>query len=69
MLCSTIGKFVRDMLTQAKWCDIYYPRIPIPIQKQITESLKEFDKEMGNEADQGKPLPSEHFLCKRCFVS
>lgn len=36
----TIGSMVRNLLTKLEWFDTLFPRIPVPIQKQIEEKLK-----------------------------
>lgn len=36
----TIGTMARNLLTKLEWFDTLFPRIPVPIQKQIEEKLK-----------------------------
>lgn len=41
----TIGEMVRYLLTKLDWFSTLFPRIPIPIQKEIEEKLRLYDKE------------------------
>lgn len=43
----TIGNMVRTLLTKLEWYSTLFPRIPIPIQKEIEKKLEEFDAERG----------------------
>lgn len=45
----TIGNMCRQMLTKQDWFSALFPRIPIPIQKQIDAHLLEYDNEYGNQ--------------------
>ncbi|CAJ0586957.1 unnamed protein product, partial [Mesorhabditis spiculigera] len=55
----TFGNFVRLMLTKLDWYGTLFPRIPVPIQKQIDEnftakrqsSLQEFERNRSRERD------------------
>eukprot|EP00871_Galdieria_phlegrea_P005621 jgi/Galph1/605/GphlegSOOS_G5438.1 len=38
---TTIGKFVRDLLTNPKFFDVVLPRIPVTAQKEIDRQLNE----------------------------
>jgi pre-mRNA-splicing factor 38B len=41
----TIGQMVRQWLTKLDWFSTLFPRIPVPIQKQIEQKLGEYDRE------------------------
>lgn len=41
----TIGEMVRMLLTKAEWFGTLFPRIPIPVQKEIDENLLAYDEE------------------------
>lgn len=45
----TIGNMVRTLLTKLEWYSTLFPRIPIPIQKEIEKKLEEYDAERGEE--------------------
>ena len=52
----TIGEMLRQFLVKLDWYSTLFPRIPIPIQKKINESLEEHDRqwkeqEMEQEAE------------------
>jgi len=36
---STVGVFVRQLLTEQRFCDVIIPRIPVPIQREIEKNL------------------------------
>lgn len=38
----TIGQMVVQFLTKLDWCGTLFPRIPVPIQKQIQSKLEEY---------------------------
>ncbi|KAJ1558165.1 hypothetical protein HK096_003206 [Nowakowskiella sp. JEL0078] len=37
----TIGRLIRDLLTEQKWQNTQLPRIPVPIARDLMEKLKE----------------------------
>ncbi|XP_055624021.1 pre-mRNA-splicing factor 38B isoform X1 [Toxorhynchites rutilus septentrionalis] len=41
----TIGQMVRQYLTKLDWFSTLFPRIPVPIQKQIESKLEQFARE------------------------
>lgn len=41
----TIGEMVRMLLTKAEWFGTLFPRIPIPVQKEIDDNLLAYDEE------------------------
>ena len=47
-LTLTIGHMLRQFLTRLEWFDTLFPRIPVPIQKEIMESLR---NRYGNKVD------------------
>lgn len=51
----TIGEMVRMLLTKAEWFGTLFPRIPIPVQKEIDENLLAYD---GENPD--NPCSEEH---------
>ena len=42
----TIGEMLHQWLTKLEWYSTLFPRIPVPIQKQIDEKLKAHDAEI-----------------------
>lgn len=46
----TIGEMVRHLLTKLDWFSTLFPRIPVPIQKDIDQKLQEFDQQNPREA-------------------
>lgn len=40
-LMLTIGQMLRQWLTRLEWFDTLFPRIPVPIQKEIMDALRE----------------------------
>lgn len=38
----TIGSMVQYLLTQIDWFNTLFPRIPVPIQKEINQKLEEY---------------------------
>lgn len=58
----TMGNMVRQWLTKLDWFSTLFPRIPVPIQKQIEQKLMEYDREHNtgaNYVDQGPADYSE----------
>lgn len=45
----TIGEMVRNLLTKLEWFSTLFPRIPVPIQKDIDQKLREFDQKNPDE--------------------
>lgn len=43
----TIGQMCRQFLTKLDWFSTLFPRIPVPIQKQIEQKLNQFDRQNG----------------------
>jgi len=41
----TIGSMTRTCLTKLEWFSTLFPRIPVPIQKEIDEGLQAYEKE------------------------
>ena len=37
-----MGDMIRDFLIKLDWFGALFPRIPVPVQKQIVANLKEF---------------------------
>ncbi|XP_076822684.1 pre-mRNA-splicing factor 38B-like isoform X2 [Clavelina lepadiformis] len=48
----TIGSMVKTVLTKLDWFSTLFPRIPVPIEKQIHENLKAREGEKLSEAQQ-----------------
>ena len=44
----TIGQMCRQMLTKQDWFSALFPRIPVPIQKEIQTNLQQYDAENEN---------------------
>lgn len=36
----TIGEMLRSFLTKLEWFSTLFPRIPVPVQKQIDQQMK-----------------------------
>lgn len=43
----TIGQMCRQFLTKLEWFSTLFPRIPVPIQKQIEQRLNDYDRQNG----------------------
>lgn len=43
----TIGQMCRQFLTKLEWFSTLFPRIPVPVQKQIDQKLMEYDRKHG----------------------
>lgn len=43
----TIGQMCRQFLTKLEWFSTLFPRIPVPVQKQIDQRLMEYDRQHG----------------------
>lgn len=43
----TIGQMLVQFLTKLDWCGTLFPRIPVPIQKQIQSKLEDYAREYG----------------------
>lgn len=43
----TIGQMCRQFLTKLEWFSTLFPRIPVPIQKQIEQKLNDYDRQNG----------------------
>lgn len=60
------GQLARQLLTKLDWFSTLFPRIPVPIQKQIEQNLSEYDRQhnSGNQGNAGmtkyqeQPAPS-----------
>ena len=39
----TMGQMVRQMMTKLEWYSTLFPRIPVPVEKQIHAHFKEWD--------------------------
>ena len=48
----TIGTMCRNMLVKLDWFSTLFPRIPVPIQKDIERKLNEYDKKKRLEANE-----------------
>lgn len=59
----TIGTIVRNMLTKLEWYSTLFPRIPIPIQKDIERKLEEFN--MNRVEEKSHPRDSEKYSQSR----
>lgn len=43
----TIGQMVRQFMVKLDWFSTLFPRIPVPIQKQIEQRLGDYDRKNG----------------------
>lgn len=50
----TIGEMVRYLLTKLDWFSTLFPRIPIPIQKEIEEKLRAHDNQSNSSSNTDK---------------
>jgi PREDICTED: hypothetical protein LOC100170167 len=48
----TIGTMCRNLLVKLDWFSTLFPRIPVPIQKEIEKKLKEYDQKKRLEASE-----------------
>lgn len=63
-LTLTIGQMCRQFLVKLDWFSTLFPRIPVPMQKQIEQKLAEYDRKHGIvaqpvQAQRYVPPPSE----------
>lgn len=63
-LTMTIGQMCRQFLVKLDWFSTLFPRIPVPIQKQIEQKLADYDRKHGIvaapvQAQRYVPPPSE----------
>lgn len=54
-LAMTIGEMVRHLLTKLDWFSTLFPRIPVPIQKDIDNKLREYDEQNPTENKRKEP--------------
>ena len=40
----TIGEMVKQFLNKLEWFDTRFPRIPVPVQKEITDYFEQMEK-------------------------
>ena len=45
----TMGMMAQQLLTRLDWYGTLFPRVPVPIQKQIDQKLKDKRREQQNE--------------------
>lgn len=57
----TMGQLCRQMLTKLDWFSTLFPRIPVPIQKQIEQKLSTYDREHGIQAPPVQQLQQNRF--------
>ncbi|CAB3398216.1 unnamed protein product [Caenorhabditis bovis] len=50
--CMTFGQMVRSMLNKLDWYGTLFPRIPVPIQKEIDEKFAERKRQLIEEDEQ-----------------
>ncbi|CAG0915818.1 unnamed protein product [Notodromas monacha] len=55
----TIGEIVRNLLTKLDWFSTLFPRIPVPITKDILAKLKEHDEALKEGEEQEKQAEAE----------
>lgn len=51
----TVGKLCRELLNEQKFCGSMLPRIPVPIAKEISENLREWDRTHKKEKKKKSP--------------
>jgi len=51
----SLGEFVKQLLTEQKWFDTLFPRIPVKTQKDISELMNEHEKNV-KEREKNKPI-------------
>lgn len=55
----TIGQMCRQFLTKLDWFSTLFPRIPVPIQKQIEQKLNDYDRRNGIVNQPPPPPPQQ----------
>lgn len=55
----TIGQMLRLFLTKLEWFATLFPRIPVPIQKQIEQKMGAYAQEHGLNYNEGPSKPRE----------
>jgi len=53
----TMGEMVIHFLTKLEWYSTLFPRIPVPIQKQIEQNLLAYRHSRNKQPPLAKPLP------------
>lgn len=57
----TIGQMVRQFMVKLDWFSTLFPRIPVPIQKQIEQKLGDYDRKNGIVAP---PTQAQRFVAQ-----
>ena len=52
----TVGQFIRDLLFNTKYFGTMLPPIPVPVMKTIEETVRKFDEEVAQEAEEAAPV-------------
>lgn len=55
----TVGHMLRLFLTKLEWFATLFPRIPVPIQKQIEQKMTAYAQEHGLNYNEGPSKPRE----------
>lgn len=55
----TIGQMCRQFLVKLDWFSTLFPRIPVPIQKQIEQKLGDYDRKNGIVA---QPVQAQRYV-------
>jgi len=55
----TIGTMVKTVLTKLEWFSTLFPRIPVPIQKEIEQNLQNYEASRGGAAAEAVPCEQE----------
>lgn len=64
----TIGEMLRSFLTKLEWFSTLFPRIPVPVQKQIDQHMKARPRKVAQKeaeeetsySESGKPGEQHH---------
>merc|ERR1712241_246854 len=52
----TIGEMVKQFLTELEWFDTRFPRIPVPVQKEISDYFEQRKNAVGRETQNVKKI-------------
>jgi len=62
--CCTIGKFVRDLLREQRYYDTLFPRIPVPVQRDLSKRLEDYERAHPIKKKLTKEEPVEEIIVK-----
>lgn len=61
----TIGEMLRSFLTKLEWFSTLFPRIPVPVQKNIDQQIKTRPRKMKKDGKEGVEEIDRHIERRR----